>query len=113
MVGGLDPEQVPALQVPERLPARIRKWEPQLGVCGHVCEVSAESSVPEAVVHVFVSCNEPPLMAVIKEHRCGLAKRVQSRIRILDEVPIRWIECQPGWRLLDPTHSGAPREAAA
>ena len=87
MVGRLEPEQAPALAVPERLPAgaeRLRGRE--LLLAADVPEVAAEPPVAQARPHVRVSGDEPAVEPFVVVERSVLAQRREPRIRVVEEL---------------------------
>jgi hypothetical protein len=92
VIGRLEPEETPALDVPEGLPAGIEWGHPDLGGLQHMPEVAPELLVSEAAAHVLVPGDEPALTAGVVEDPGALAEGVQHRIGIREESRVRGIE---------------------
>ena len=60
VVGRLEPEQAPALHLPESRPARIERLILELGVGSDMPVVPSETPVTKACANVGVAGNEPP-----------------------------------------------------
>src|SRR3990172_6329796 len=61
VVGRLEPEETPALDLPEGLPERIERCRAELLFCADVPEVAAETAVAQAGTHFRVPSPEPAL----------------------------------------------------
>src|SRR5207244_5078563 len=61
VVGRLEPEQAPALRVPEGLPTWIQRRNADLLRRQHVPEIATEPLVAETTPHVLVSGDEPAI----------------------------------------------------
>ena len=92
VVGRLEPEQAPALDVPERLPARVRALGPELLVRAGLREVAAEPTVAQARTDVLVPGHEPAAEALVVKDGRRRAEGVQLRIRVGEEAGIGRIE---------------------
>jgi hypothetical protein len=79
----LEPEQAPALRVPERLPTRIERLGcVELVLTADVAEVAAEPSSAQARPYLRVPRDEPPLEPLLVEEGRLLAQGGKLRIRI-------------------------------
>ena len=85
VVGRLEPEQAPALHVPESRPARIERLGLELGVGSDVPEVPSETLVTKACANVGVAGNEPAVELAVVEHGRRLAELSEHRIRVGQE----------------------------
>jgi hypothetical protein len=86
VVGRLEPEETPALGIPEGLPARIEWRNTDLLGCQNVPEVATEPLVPEATADVFVPGYEPALPMGVVEDAALLPHPVQHRVGIRQEA---------------------------
>ena len=86
MVRRLEPQQAPALDVPERLPARIERLGAELLVRADVPVVAAEPAVTQARTDLRVAGHEPALELLVAEHGRRLAKLREHGVRIGEEV---------------------------
>ena len=89
VVGRLEQEQAPALDVPERLPPRIERLGLELGLGADVAEVAAEPPVAQAGAHVGVAGDEPAVELLVAKDRRRLAERGERRIRVGQELRAR------------------------
>ena len=65
----LEPEEAPALRVPERLPARVQRGHADLFRRHHVTEVATEALVTQTAPDVLVPGDEPALPPGVVEER--------------------------------------------
>src|ERR1700675_4315378 len=86
VIGWLEPQEAPALRVPECLPARVQSGHADLFRRQHVPEVATEALVAQTAADVLVPGDEPALPAGVVEERGALAKAVQHRVRIRQEL---------------------------
>ena len=106
VVGRLQPEEAPALDVPERLPARIQRRNADLLGCQDVAKVASEPFVAQAAANVLVAGDEPaPACPVVQRPR-ALPKPRESRIRIRQETLVGRVEIE---RLREPHGRKVPR----
>ena len=94
MVRWLEPEQAPALRVPERLPARIERRDADLLRRQHVPEITTEPLVAETAPHVVVAGDEPTLAPSVVKDAGMLAHAVQIGIRIQEEIGSAGVEVE-------------------
>src|SRR5205823_12834145 len=89
----LEPEQAPALGVPERLPAWVERLSGgELVLAADVPEVTAEPPVAQAGAHVRVPGDEPALEPLLVEQRRLFPKRGKGRVRVCQEGAIADVE---------------------
>jgi hypothetical protein len=72
VVGRLDKEEAPALDVPERLPARIERLGVELFLGSDVAEVPAEPAVAQAGANIGVARHEVAAEPFVVVHRSRL-----------------------------------------
>jgi hypothetical protein len=79
----LEPQQAPALGVPERLPARV-EWlcGGELVLAPDVPEVTAEPPVAQTGADVCMASDEPALEPLLVEQRRLLSQRGKRRIGV-------------------------------
>jgi hypothetical protein len=85
VVGRLEPEQAPALGVPERLPARVERRYPDLLRRQQVAEITTEPLVAETAPDVLVAGDEPARTVGVVEDACALANAIELGIGIAQE----------------------------
>ena len=77
VIGRLEPQETPALHVPERLPARVERLCAEFLVAADGTVVPAEPSIAEARANVGVACHEPRSRPSCR--RTGVASRSSAR----------------------------------
>jgi hypothetical protein len=93
VLGRLEPEEAPALRVPERLPARVERFRRvELVLGADVAEVPAEPAVAQARADVGMPRDEPALEPFLVVERRRLAKGGEPRVRVGKEGQIGGIE---------------------
>ena len=92
VLGRLDEEEAPALDVPERLPARVERLGLELALGADVAEVASEALVAQAGAHLCMACDEPAVELLVVADGCLLSERVQRGVRVGDERRIGRIE---------------------
>ncbi len=92
MIGRLEPEEAPALDVPKWLPARIEWRDADLVGLEHVSKVATQPLVAETGSYVLVPGEEPAVSLRVVEDRGALAQDLQSRIGIREEPWVRGVE---------------------
>ena len=93
MLRRLEPEQAPALGVPECLPARVeRLGRLELVLAAYVAEVAPEPAVAQARADVGVPGDEPALEPLLVVERRLLPQRGEARIRVGQEGRVGRVE---------------------
>ena len=93
MLGRLQPEEAPALRVPERLPTRVeRLGGGERVLFAHVAEVAPESPVAQARAHLGVAGDEPPLERLLVEERRLFAQGGEPRVGVGEEGRLGGVE---------------------
>ncbi len=92
VIGRLEPEEAPALDVPERLPARIERLRLELLLGTDVPEVAAQPPVAQTGADICVTRDEPAVELLVVEHGDRLAELRQDRVRIREKLRGRRVE---------------------
>ena len=108
VVGRLEPEETPALGIPEGLPARIERRNTDLLGFQNVPEIATEPLVPKAAADVFVPGHEPPLPLRLVEDPALLPHPVQHRVGIREKAWIRGVEGNCLGSRQGPNHTAHP-----
>ena len=85
VIGRLEPQQAPALDVPERAPAGVEGLRVELLVGSDMTVVAPEPAIAQACAHVGVASDEPAIELFVAEDGRRLAKLGEHRIRICEE----------------------------
>ena len=93
MLRRLEPEQAPALGVPERLAPRVERLRGrELVLAADVAEVAAEPPVAQARAHLGVPRHEPAVELLLVEERRLFAQRCEPRVRVGQELRVCGVE---------------------
>ena len=107
VLGWLDPEQAPALDIPERLPARVEGRLVELVVCSGMAVVAAQPPIPEARPDVGVAGDEPAVQPLVAKDGRRLAQLREHGIRVCEEGGRGRVELGHGYSR-EPTYSSSP-----
>ena len=106
VVRRLQPEEAPAFDVPERLPAWVQRGHADLFGRQDVAKVASEPLVTQAAANVLVAGDEPAPACLVVQHPRALPKPREGRIRIGQEALVGRVEIQ---RLCEPHGRKVPR----
>ena len=92
VIGRLDEEKAPPLDLPERRPTRVERLGVELALAAHVAKVATEPPVTQARAHLGMAGDEVTAQALVEVHRRRLAQEPERRVGIGDEGRVGRVE---------------------
>ena len=112
MIGRLEPQEAPALDVPERTPAGVEGLRAELLVGSDMTVVATEPAIAQARAYVGVASDEPAIELVVAEDGRRLAKRPRAPDTDRRGTPVR-SDRTPRRYSREPTYSSRPYTPSA